>query len=146
LEDWMGLKINRDKTRLVDLKEEGTHLDFLGYTFGYTRDLYGRNRRYLNLCPSAKAVERERAKLHGMTSSRFGWKPIRTLIHDLNRHLAGWMNYFCLGYPRQAFRKIGHYVRYRLGQHLARRSQRAFRVPEGTSLYRHLLNLGLMQI
>jgi len=146
LEDWLGLKINRDKTRGVNLKEEGTHLDFLGYTFRYDGDRFGRNRRYLNLCPSVKALERERAKLHDMTSSRFGWKPIRTLIEDLNRHLAGWMNYFTLGYPRHAFRKIGHYVRHRLGQHLRRRSQRACRPPEGTSVYRHLLNLGLMPI
>ena len=144
LEDWMGLKINRDKTRVVNFKEEGTHLDFLGYTFRYDRDRYGSNRRYLNLCPSAKALERERAKLHEMTSSRHGWKPIPMLIQDLNRHLAGWMNYFRLGYPRRAFRKIAYYVRHRLTQHLGRRSQRASRPPEGTSVYRHLLNLGLM--
>jgi RNA-directed DNA polymerase len=146
LEDWLGLKINRDKTRVVNLNAEGTQLDFLGYTFRYDRDLFGRDRRYLNLFPSAKALEREHAKLHDMTSSRYGWKPILTLIQDLNRHLAGWMNYFRLGYPRQAFRKIGHHVRHRLGQHLQRRSQRAFRPSEGTSVYRHLLDLGLMKI
>jgi RNA-directed DNA polymerase len=146
LEDWLGLKINRDKTRVVNLKEEGTHLDFLGYTFRYDRDRYGHNRRYLNLCPSANALKRERAKLHELTSSRYGWKPIPMLIKDLNRHLAGWMNYFSLGYPRRAFRKIAHYVRHRLAQHLGRRSQRAFRLPEGTTLYRHLHHLGLMAL
>ena len=144
LEGWLGLKINRDKTRVVNLDAAGEHLDFLGYTFRYDRDLYGRDRRYLNLFPSAKALERERAKLHDMTGSRYGWKPIPLLIQDLNRHLRGWMNYFGLGYPRQAFREIGHHVRYRLGEHLRRRSQRAFRRPEGTSLYRHLLHLGLL--
>jgi RNA-directed DNA polymerase len=146
LEDWLGLRINRDKTRVVNLDQEGMHLDFLGYTFRYDRDLYGRNWRYLNLFPSAKALERERAKLHDMTGSGYGWKPLPMLIQDLNRHLKGWTNYFRLGYPRQAFRKIGQHVRYRLGQHLRRRSQRAFRVPEGTSLYYHLLHLGLMSI
>jgi RNA-directed DNA polymerase len=146
LEDWLGLKINRDKTRVVNLGAEGTQLDFLGYTFRYDRDLYGRDRRYLNLCPSAKALERERGVLHAMTSSRYGWKPLPVLIQDLNRHLRGWLNYFHLGYPRRAFRQIGHHVRYRLGQHLRRRSQRAYRVPKGTSLYRHLRNLGLMPI
>jgi RNA-directed DNA polymerase len=146
LEDWMGLTINRDKTRVVNLDTEGTHLDFLGYTFRYDRDQYGRNRRYLNLFPSAKALERERAKLHEMTSSRQGCTPIPELIQEINRHLRGWMNYFQLGYPRRAFRNIGQYVRCRLGQHLHRRSQRPFRIPEGTSLYRHLLELGLMPI
>jgi RNA-directed DNA polymerase len=146
LEDWLGLTINRDKTRVVNLDAEGTQLDFLGYTFRYDRDLYGRDRRYLNLFPSAKALERERQQLHDMTSSRYGWKPVPLLIQDLNRHLKGWMNYFGLGYPRQAFRSLGHFVRVRLGRHLRRRSQRAFRIPEGTSLYRHLLDLGLISV
>jgi RNA-directed DNA polymerase len=144
LEDWLGLTINRDKTRVVNLNTEGTQLDFLGYTFRYDRDRYGRDRRYLNLFPSAKALARERQRLHDMTSSRFGWKPIPLLIQDLNRHLRGWMHYFGLGYPRQSFRAVGHFVRVRLGRHLRRRSQRAFRIPEGTSLYRHLLDLGLL--
>src|SRR5207237_9810088 len=33
LETWMGLEINRDKTRVIDLKQEGVTLDFLGFTF-----------------------------------------------------------------------------------------------------------------
>jgi RNA-directed DNA polymerase len=146
LEDWLGLTINRDKTRVVNLHAEGTHLDFLGYTFRYDRDLHGRDRRYLNLFPSAKALARERQRLHELTSRRFGWKPIPLLIQDLNRHLKGWLNYFRLGYPRQSFRALGHFVRLRLGRHLRRRSQRAFRVPEGISVYRHLLDLGLISI
>ena len=145
LEDWMKLKLNRDKTRVVNLDQEGTHLDFLGYTFRYDRSLYfGRHRRYLNLLPSAKSLARERQRLRELTSSRVGWKPIRQLIQEINRHLQGWMNYFRLGYPKRAFRALGHFVRGRLGRHLRRRSQRAFRVPEGTSVYRHLLQLGLL--
>jgi RNA-directed DNA polymerase len=144
LEDWLGLTINRDKTRVVNLNAEGTHLDFLGYTFRYDRDRLGRDRRYLNLFPSAKALARERQRLHELTSSRYGWKPIPLLIQELNRHLRGWMNYFGMGYPRQSFRALGHYVRGRLGRHLRRRSQRAFRIPEGTSEYRYLLQLGLI--
>ena len=41
LEGWMGLKINREKTRIVKLREAGASLDFLGYTFRYDRDLNG---------------------------------------------------------------------------------------------------------
>jgi hypothetical protein len=29
----MGLEINREKTRVVDLQEKKASLDFLGYTF-----------------------------------------------------------------------------------------------------------------
>src|SRR5262249_24878467 len=144
--DWLKLTVNRDKTRVVNLDQEGTHLDFLGYTFRYDRDRYGRDRRYLNLFPSAQAQARERQRLRELTSSQYSWKPIRQLIAELNLHLRGWMNYFRLGYPRHVFGKLGHFVRGRLGRHLRRRSQRAFRVPEGTSEYRHLLNLGLLSM
>jgi RNA-directed DNA polymerase len=144
LEDWLGLKINRTKTRIVNLNEEGTHLDFLGYQFRYDRDLHGRDHRYLNWGPSAKAVKRELAVLTEKTSHRQGLKPIDLLITQLNRHLKGWMNYFSLGYPRHAFRKIGHHVRSRMVRHLRRRSQRPYRKPEDHSWYQVLAALGLL--
>jgi len=146
LEGWMGLKINRDKTRVVNLNDEGTHLDFLGYTFAYVPDRFGRQQRYLNWCPSAKALARERAVLRDMTHSRFGWKPIGLLIQDLNRHLVGWANYFHLGYPRAAFREINSFVRSRLYGHLRRRSQRPIRPAEGSTWYRLIADLGFAGI
>lgn len=39
IEGRMGLTINREKTRVVKLNEEGASLEFLGYTFRYDRDL-----------------------------------------------------------------------------------------------------------
>ena len=143
LEGWLGLKINRNKTRIVNLSEEGTHLDFLGYQFRYDRNQFGSG-TYLNWGPSGKSVQREKAKLTEMTASRQGLKPIDQLITTINRHLKGWMNYFSLGYPRKAFRKIGHHVRDRMVRHLRRRSQRPYRKPEDRSWYGTLVDLGLL--
>src|SRR5271166_4122717 len=56
LEAWMGLEINREKTRVVNLSEKQAHLDFLGYTFRYDRDWKGRGHHYLNIVPSKKAL------------------------------------------------------------------------------------------
>jgi RNA-directed DNA polymerase len=144
LEDWLGLKINRTKTRIVNLNEEGTHLNFLGYQFRYDRDQFGRGTRYLNWGPSAKSVQRERAQLSAMTASSLGWKHIPKLIDDLNRHLKGWMNYFSLGYPRLAYRQIGHHVRCCMISHLRRRSQRPYRLAADSTWYRELSELGLI--
>jgi hypothetical protein len=36
LETWMGLEINREKTRALDLKQKGASLDFLGTRFATT--------------------------------------------------------------------------------------------------------------
>ena len=52
LEAWMGLEINREKTRVVHLQEKGASLDFLGYTFRYQVYLRVSPRRYLSLHPS----------------------------------------------------------------------------------------------
>jgi RNA-directed DNA polymerase len=59
LEGKFGLEINHEKTRVVEVKPEGGSLDFLGYTFRWDRDLRGRSHKYLNVIPSAKAVDRE---------------------------------------------------------------------------------------
>ena len=146
LEGKFQLEINREKTRVVDLREKGASLDFLGYTFRYDRDLKGRNRKYLNVFPSKKAVQRERAKLHEMTNSHQCFKPIPVLIGELNRHLKGWVNYFSYGYPRGVFWEIDWYVRGRLIQHLRRRSQRPYRPPQGEAWYAHLKRLGLVSL
>jgi RNA-directed DNA polymerase len=143
LENRFGLEINREKTRVVNLKEKKASLDFLGFTFRYQSDLQRRGWQYLNVAPSAKALKREREKVREMTGASRCYLPLPELIEELNRQLDGWANYFRFGYPRQAFRSINRYVHYRLKQHLRRRSQRPFRPPEGSSYYAHLTQIGL---
>ncbi|MEW6161224.1 MAG: group II intron reverse transcriptase/maturase [Verrucomicrobiota bacterium] len=147
LEGWLGLQINREKTRVLDLRQPGQRLDFLGYTFRYDRGQYGPGaNRYLILRPSDKAMAREREAIRRMVGARQSHIPLPELIGRLNRHLRGWANYFELGYPRKAFRNLNHFVQCRLGRHLKRRSQRGWRVREGVSLYAHLKRLGLVAL
>jgi len=146
LEGKFQLEINREKTRVVDLGEEGASLNFLGYTFRRDRDRKGRARKYLNVFPSKKAVQREREKLHEMTNSHQCFKPIPVLIGELNRQLKGWANYFSFGYPMSAYCEIDRYVRDRLIQHLQRRSQRPYQPPRGKDWGTHLERLGLIRL
>lgn len=146
LEQWMGLELNREKTRLVDVQEAGAALDFLGYTYRYDLDLKGRGHRYLNILPSKKSLARERGKLRELTSPRLCFQPLPAMIQQLNRHLQGWSNYYGFGYPRRSFRHINTYVRQRLTKHLRRRSQRPWQPPAGVSTYRHLSDLGLVYL
>ena len=88
---------------MVDLKEQGASLDFLGYTFRYDRDLKGRDRRYLEYVPVGEGPEEGTGEAARDDGSRQCFKPIPQLIGELNRHLKGWANYFDLGYPRVAF-------------------------------------------
>jgi RNA-directed DNA polymerase len=143
LEGWLGLQINREKTRVLDLRQTGQSLDFLGYTFRHVRDRYGRAHCYWTLHPSRKAMAREREALRQLISPTQCHTPLPELIGRLNRHLRGWANYFGLGHPREAFRDLNHFVRCRLGKHLHRRSQRGWRVRQGVTLYAHLTHMGL---
>lgn len=147
IEVWLGLKINREKTRIIDLRRRAEKLEFLGYSFSYENDLSGRGQKYWNMQPSKQALAREREKLRQMSGYNQCAKPLPELLEELNLHLRGWANYFSKGYPAKAFRHINHYVRLRVYRHLRRRSQRAWRVPKGVSLYDYLhRRLGLIRL
>jgi len=146
IEAWLGLELNRDKTKVVDLREAGSSVDFLGYTFRYDRDLYGRGHRYLNVLPSKKALKASREAVRQTINRRHSFVPVTDLIEGINRQLRGWANYFSFGYPRNAKRAMNWYVRSRLRGHLRRRSQRPFRPPEGRSYYEHFKRLGLIYL
>jgi RNA-directed DNA polymerase len=142
LEAWMELKVNREKTRTVRLNEPGAALNFLGYTFRYDRDRYGMNRRYLNLTPSEKSLQQTRGKLREMTDAGKCFMPIRRMIDQINQTLRGWKAYFRQGYPAHAYREVDGYTLRRLRNHLGRRSQRAYKKPEGVTWWDHLQGLG----
>jgi len=146
LEGWMGLTLNRDKTQVVNLREQGQSLDFLGYTFRFDRDLKGRDHRYLNVEPSKASLNRERARLRQLTSKWQSHVPLPQLIARLNRHLTGWADYYGFGYPRKAHRHINAYVRLRLTRHLRRRSQRPWKPPPGQSAYQTFQHMGLIYL
>jgi RNA-directed DNA polymerase len=147
IEAWLGLKLNREKTRLVNLREEGATVNFLGYRFGLDWDKRGQSQRYWNKSVSTASLLREQARLREMISYRQRWKPLPELIGELNAHLRGWANYYSHGYPRKGFRQINHYVLGRLARHLRRCSQRPWRSAKGVTLYAHLTQrFGLIRL
>ncbi len=147
VEDWMGLEINRDKTRIVKLETTGASLDFLGYRFRFEPDKFGRPKRFLNRVPSPAACARERDRIREIVNKKRCFTPIPKLIEEVNQQLSGWANYFGHGRSRPAFRRMNWFVLERMIRHLKRRSQRPYRPPEGVSWYAHLYKqLGLVQL
>ncbi len=146
IEERLHLKLNRDKTRIINLRRPGAHLDFLGYTFRYDRDRYGRDRRYLNMEPSRKSLATARQRLRELTAPRHNCKPVRQVIREVSAHLRGWRNYFSVGHPGKAYRKLNYYVECKMVRHLIRRSQRRYKPPQGQSYHAHLQRLGLLQL
>ncbi len=143
LEGRFRLTINREKTRIVKMRQPGESLTFLGFTLRYDRDQFGRDQRYLNVIPSAKALARAREKIRDMTGPQRCCVPIPQLIQEINRWTMSWSRYYRYGYPRSVFRQLNWYVMTRLSRHLQRRSQRPFRTAEGTTVYAKLHRLGV---
>lgn len=147
LEGRLHLKLNREKTKCLDLREPGQSLDFLGYRFRLDRDLHGRPIGYWNVHPSPKALARARERIRELTAANRCFMPMDELVSDVNGFLGGWGAYFgAVGYPRHAFRQLNHFTRERVIGHLQRRSQRGWRPSKDQSLYAHLRDLGLRRL
>jgi len=144
LEQWLGLELNREKTRIVEVRKQS--LDFLGYTFCHVNSRWYPGTKVLSMRPSTKAVQRQKEALRELTGPRMSTVPVTELIGTINRQLRGWGNYFGQGYWKDAFHEINLHVQIRLRQHLRHKSQRRYRVPAGQTLYQHLQQLGLLQL
>jgi RNA-directed DNA polymerase len=143
LEGRFRLTINREKTRVVKMHQPEASLNFLGFTFRYEQDLFGRNRRYLRVEPSRKAEQRFREKVREQTGPRWNWMPLPSLLVRLNQTLRGWCAYFRHGHPHRVFYRLDGYLLMRLWRHLRRRSQRRYRAPANETLCAHLQRHGL---
>ena len=143
IEDWLGLKINREKTRIFDARQPGQTLDFLGYSLRFERDLYGRDRRWWRLFPAKKSVQKQRQWLRDNLNRRHSFEPLPDMLARLNAHFRSWKDYFSLGHPRREYSSLNEQLQKRMIHHLQRRSQRAYRKPEPDTWYAHLQKLGL---
>jgi len=144
VEQWMGLRLNQQKTQVLDVAREG--LDFLGYTFRYEWDRFGGGYRYLTLVPSKQAERALRARLKALTSARLCAKPIAEVVASMNVSLRGWATYFRVGHAGRAYAKANGYARDRLFRHLCRRSQRGWRIPQDRSFGSYARELGLLTL
>lgn len=145
IEHRLGLTLNRDKTRVLRMKDKGAVLDFLGYRFRHSRSHRpGGGPRYWRLEASPKAQKRVREKIHDLTSARYCFVPVSEVVKGVNAVLRGWLRYFSKGQPANARWNLVRFAEKRIATHLRRRSQRPYRPPEGVSLYEHAHDLGLI--
>lgn len=145
IERRLGLVINREKTRVVQMHDEDATLDFLGYTFRFSRSHRpGGGPRYWRAEASNKAQKCARDKLRDLTSARFCWMPVKDVVERTNAFLRGWLAYFSKGHPARVRWNLVRFAEWRLIRHLRRRSQRPYRPPEGVSFFQHVHDLGLI--
>ena len=120
----MKLKLNEEKSKLLCATEEP--FDFLGHTFRYSDDLYGRPFKYWNVAPSKKSQKKVRSNIREYLKKN-GHAPPQTLAKDLNALLRGWINYYTINgvtYPSKSKRNLRHYLGKKLTRYYKRKSQR----------------------
>jgi RNA-directed DNA polymerase len=125
----LGLTLKDAKTRVVELREGGEGLDFLGFHHRWVR---GNTPASKHLCflarwPSDRAMGRARARIRELTDRRRLWLPVEEVVQDLNRFLHGWAGYFRYGNSAVAFEKINQHAYTRLARFAAQHHKRRTR-------------------
>ncbi len=116
LREWMesrGLELHPDKTRIVDLHEEG--FDFLGYHFQAGKPGLPRIVKW----PREKSMKKLRENLKPLTKRANG-RSLEAIIQLINPKLSGWFEYFKHSH-RNTFVEVDGWVRARLRAILRKR-------------------------
>jgi group II intron reverse transcriptase/maturase len=125
----MGLTLKDAKTRIVELREGGEGLDFLGFHHRWVRGDTPASRHlcFLARWPSRQAMARARGRVHELTDRRRLREPVEDIVQDVNSFLRGWAGYYRYGNSAGAFDKITFHAFVRLAHFIAKRHKRSAR-------------------
>ena len=113
LRGWLegrGLKLNEQKTRIVDFEQES--FEFLGFRLAWRKARSGRS--YPHCEPSLKSCDKLRAAIREETARSTLWKEPEDVIARVNRRTRGWIGYFHYANSAQVFGKMQRQLRERM--------------------------------
>jgi group II intron reverse transcriptase/maturase len=113
----LGLSINREKTRRLNLKEDKL-VEFLGYQFQRITSRVSKKRITL-VSPSKSSQKRCREKIKGYINHNLPFT-VKDQIRNANTYLAGWTGYFRKGNSTKALNSISQYAEKRVRRVLQR--------------------------
>jgi len=116
----LKVKVNSDKTKLVDLTE-GDTFSFLGFV--YRRVKTHRGKWAVVIIPKMKARTALLGKLKEVFA-RFVSQPVSRVIYLINPILRGWVNYFRIGHSSKCFGYVKGWVEKKVRRHLMRARKR----------------------
>jgi hypothetical protein len=104
----LGLTLKDAKTRIVQLREGGEGLDFLGFHHRWVRGNTPASKHltFLARWPSRQAMARARSRIREITDRSRLREPVEDVVQDLNKYLRGWAGYFRYGNSTLAFDTI----------------------------------------
>ncbi len=110
----LGLHLNPQKTRIVQLTEGRDGFDFLGFHHRKHVSWRWPGRWYLYRWPSQKAMQAIRRRIKELLTPGYVGVAVETLVEQLTPVLRGWAAYFSRGSSVRAFAQIDSYVHERL--------------------------------
>jgi RNA-directed DNA polymerase len=116
----LDLKVNEEKTRLVDLTRDES-FGFLGFDFRRVRTLRGK--WGVRITPKMRARTALLRKLKEIFR-RFRSQGMNRVIELINPILRGWVNYFRIGHSSQCFDYVRDWVERKIRRHLMRARKR----------------------
>jgi RNA-directed DNA polymerase len=116
----VGVEINEEKTKVVNLESEGS-FGFLGFQF---RGVLSWNKKWMPLLlpevgKRTLLLRRLKEIFRGLRS-----QPVDRVIQRINPILRGWVGYFAVGHSSKCFSFIRDWVEKKIRRHLARASKR----------------------
>jgi group II intron reverse transcriptase/maturase len=117
----LGLRINEEKTRKLNLKKD-RKLEFLGFEF-FRAKSWKTQTRLILVKPSPKSLKKCREEIRKLINHKNPYK-VQEQINSLNRFLTGWTNYFRLGSGSKELNGLNHYVNKRVRRLLQRHKGR----------------------
>ncbi len=144
----LGLELRQAKTRIVQLREGGEGLDFLGFHHRYLRGRTRQSRHvtFLARWPSRQAMQRARDRIRELTERKRLSRPVEEIVQELNRFLRGWGGYFRYGNSARHFDQISTYALKRLASFVAKRHGHAPGYGMSVVAYRSTNRIGLISL
>src|SRR5579864_2565275 len=112
----LGVAINEDKSRMVDLKK-GESFTFLGFEYRRILSLQRKWRPYY--APKLKKRTALFEKLREIFRQHVSW-PVEKVIEKINPILRGWVNYFRVGHSSLCLGVVKRWAETKVRQHLMR--------------------------
>jgi RNA-directed DNA polymerase len=116
----LDLKLNEEKSRVVDAEEET--FDFLGFTYRRVWDR-AHTKRVTIFYPSKKSQQRLRDRVKRVLNPMAPVK-VAEQVRRANVILRGWVNYFRVGNSSEVFHDIRHHAEVRVRRVLQRKAKR----------------------
>jgi len=118
--DKLQVQMNMEKTKVVNLKEEGGCFSFLGFDVRLDRNCEGKG--YVSKTPRKKKRQEIGKKIKAALKANWN-KPLKEVIQTVNAIIRGWVNYFRIGNSNSTFNKVRDYIEMKVRKFVMRRKK-----------------------